>query len=129
MAARPLHAGLAYFLIVFTIAFALGIVRTLVIAPAIGATTAVVTEVPIILVVSWFAARRIVTHYALARATDRAYAGLVAFILLMLAELALAVQFGRTPAQWAASLVAVPGIIGLAGQIIFALMPLLVARR
>lgn len=129
MAARPLHAGLAYFLIVFTIAFALGIVRTLVIAPAIGATTAVVTEVPIILVVSWFAARQIVTHYALARATDRAYAGLVAFILLMLAELALAVQFGRTPAQWAASLVAVPGIIGLAGQIIFALMPLLVARR
>ena len=48
-----------------------------------------------------------------------------AFVLLMLAELALAMLgFGRTGAQFAASLATAPGLVGLGGQIAFGLMPL-----
>lgn len=127
---QAMRAGAAYFLVVFAIAFGLGVVRTLVIAPAVGATIAVMIEVPIIMVVSWFAARRIVTRHALTRPLDKAISGLTAFILLMVAELALAhLLTGQTPAQWAASLFVVPGIIGLSGQIVFALMPLLIGKR
>ena len=130
MSARPLRAGLAYFVIVFTIAFAVGVVRTLVIAPAIGATAAVMVEVPIILTVSWFAARWVVAHRVLIRPVDKAMTGLIAFVLLMLAELSLAqLLAGQTPGQWAASLFGIPGIIGLCSQIAFALMPLFVGKQ
>ena len=124
------RAGLVYFAAVFGFAFLTGIARTLVLAPAIGATMAVIVEVPLILVVSWVAARWVVARYALETSSDRAVAGGIAFVLLMDSEMVLAAALsGESPRQWAASLIAVPGMIGFAGQILFALMPLVVARR
>jgi hypothetical protein len=53
--------------------------------------------------------------------------GALAFVLTMLSELALAIAvFGQTPGGWAAAQFAVPGIFGLAGQMLFGAMPLLV---
>ncbi len=119
-------AGARYFAIVFAIAFVFGTIRTLWLAPAIGATAAVLVELPLILTVSAVAARRIVRRDRLATRGAALGAGAVAFALLMLAEAGLAVfAFGISLNAWAASLGTVPGVIGLAGQLGFALMPLL----
>ena len=119
-------AGARYFAIVFAIAFAAGAVRTIWVAPAVGATAAVLIELPIILAVSFFAARHIVAR-GLIRARSAALgAGAVAFALLMAAEVGLAtLMSGQAIDIWFASLWRVPGIIGLGGQIMFGLMPAL----
>ncbi len=123
-------AGARYFAVVFAIAFALGTIRTIWIAPAIGATAAVLVEVPIILLVSFFVARHTITGAQISSRGEALGAGAVAFAMLMVAEAGLAVLvFGQPFDVWLADLWRVPGIIGLAGQIVFALMPFLVFWR
>jgi hypothetical protein len=78
---NPFAAGLRYFLIVFAMAFAIGTVRTLLVASRTGAIIAVSLELLLVLALAWLAAL-------------------------------------ATPA----------GLLGLAGQIGFGLMPLVVAR-
>jgi hypothetical protein len=126
---RPFRAGASYFAQVFAFAFVTGVVRTLWLTPAWGATQAVIVEVPFILTFSWVVARRVARRHALRTNLARAKAGAFAFIILMGAELALAKLLNdQSPAQWASSLVVVPGVIGLAGQIGFAVMPMVVGR-
>ena len=56
--------------------------------------------------------------------------GALAFLMLMAAEARLAAGLaGARPARWAADLLRTPGWIGLAGQLLFGLMPWLAARR
>jgi hypothetical protein len=122
-----LRFGTVYFLIVFACAFVTGVVRTLFVTPALGPTLAVMAEVPLIIAVSWLVARWMVLRTVPMRRAALAMAGMIAFALLMAAEAALAKALtGQSPAQWAASLFVVPGLIGLAGQLVFALMPLIV---
>lgn len=50
--------------------------------------------------------------------------GAGAFILLLTSECVLAaVLFGRLPDQWAADLLLPAGLLGLAGQVLWALLP------
>jgi uncharacterized membrane protein len=56
----PLKARAMYFVVVFSIAFVLGTIRVLLVAPRLGETIAVMIEAPLILAVSWFASRRCV---------------------------------------------------------------------
>ena len=53
---RTLAAAAAYFALVFSAAFVMGVVRNLVVAPRTGEVAAVLIETPLILAVSWFAA-------------------------------------------------------------------------
>ena len=123
-----LFLGAFYFAIIFAVAFAAGTLRTLIVAPAIGATAAVLLEVPIIIVVSWGVARTLLRHRPLG-AGRRAQMGLAAFSLLMLAECTLAnAMFDQSPGVWATTLLTPLGLLGFAGQVIFGLMPLLVRR-
>ena len=56
--------------------------------------------------------------------------GLIAFTILMLAELTLAhLLAGQSPGQWAASLTTPAGVLGLGGQVLFGLMPWWVTGR
>jgi hypothetical protein len=65
-----------------------------------------------------------------ARVRDRALMGVVAFLLLMTAEFALSVSvFGRSGAEFMASLTTAAGMIGLAGQVFFATFPIAQLRR
>jgi len=60
----------------------------------------------------------------------RSLMGLAGFICLMALELALAIfGFGVDPGAFFRSFATPVGAIGLAGQIAFALIPILVARR
>ncbi|MFL5254137.1 MAG: hypothetical protein ACJ8AI_14800 [Rhodopila sp.] len=55
----------------------------------------------------------------------RAAMGLTAFALLMAAECVLAVLTGQAPTAYLRAMMTAAGRIGLAGQIVFALFPLL----
>lgn len=124
--ARTLLAGAAYFAIVFAAGFVLGAIRTLVLAPRVGPFAAVIVELPLMLAISWIACGKVLSRFAVpARAGPRLGVGASAFSLLMLAEVVLSlVGFGRAPSDYLAELGTPHGLLGLAGQVLFALMPL-----
>ncbi|HSF62739.1 MAG TPA: hypothetical protein VLA78_00005 [Paracoccaceae bacterium] len=125
-----LTAALAYFALVFAAGFALGTARVLLLAPRLGETGAVALELPVMIALSWLSASWVLRRRPLPPGAPRLAMGAVAFALLMGAEAALAVlAFGQTPAAWAAALATPPGALGLAGQILFALIPWLHGRR
>jgi len=125
-----ISGGIGYFAIVFIVAFGFGTVRTLWLAPAIGATGAVLVELPLILIVSFVAARLVVARVRPAPSGTAIGIGAIGFTLLMAAEAGLGVfAFGMSLSAWLASLVRVPGVFGLAGQLAFAAMPLIVSAR
>lgn len=131
MAGAAVRAGILYFAMVFAAGFVLGTIRTLVLAPRIGALGAVLTEFPLMLIIAGMACLWLVRRFDIGSAwTERLLMGVVAFVLLMVAELILSlVVFGGTAAGFVASFGTPEGAIGLAGQVAFAAMPLLVGRR
>ena len=120
--------GVAYWAIVFTIGFAFGVIRTTIVAPRLGVTTAVLLELPLILMVSALVAARLLRGRALP--TPAAIVmGVVALALTLASEAVLAIVLMQQPVGvWAASLTVVPGVIGLAGQVVFAALPVLFGR-
>ncbi len=128
---RVLTAAAVYFAIVFSLAFILGVARTLLVAPATGDVVAVLIEAPLVLLISWFAARWSTQRLSIPRrARERLAMGLAAFALLMTVETVLStLLLDRPVAQQLAALTTAAGAIGLLAQVAFAFMPLLVARR
>lgn len=118
-----LRAAVTYWALVFAVGFVLGTVRTLWLAPAVGPLAAVAIELPLILAVSWLAARRVLRWWPPQSEGAALAMGGIAFAVLMAAELGLAVAFGIAPGAWLESLATPPGLLGLAGQIGFALLP------
>lgn len=118
-------SGLIYFAAIFTFAFVMGIARVLVIAPRLGTTAAVLLEVPILIAASWVVARRLLRDRSFVL-HERAAMGAIAFTLTMASEAVLSrVMREESIIEWAASLVTPLGLIGLAGQVAFAAMPVL----
>ena len=123
---RAIVAGLVYFLLVFAAGFALGAVRTLFVAPRLGETLAVIIELPLMLVISWIACGAVLKRIDLPpQIFLRLLMGACAFEFLMIAEFALAhFAFSQSIDSFFAGLTRTPGALGLAGQIAFALFPL-----
>lgn len=123
---RAALAGLAYFFAAFAVGFVLGAFRTIVLVPRIGETLAVMAELPVILAASWWMCKAIVRKVSVPRRTrSRLAMGAVAFGLLMAAEAALSMWgFGMSPAEFMSRHLTAHGLIGLAGQVVFALFPL-----
>lgn len=127
---RVLKAAATYWAIVFSVGFALGTVRVLWVIPRIGLVPATLLELPLILAGSWFAAGWLVRRFGITRAGEALTVGALAFAILMAAECALAgVLSGQSPAQWFASLGQPNALLGLAGQVVFALLPWWRVRR
>ena len=120
-------AGLAYGLIVFAIGFALGAIRVLAVAPRVGATAAVTLEAPIMLAASWKTATFCIARFGVAATIRvRIAMGLVAFATLTAGELGLSLlAFGRPLADFLQGYATLPGLIGLAAQVAFAMIPLI----
>ena len=115
----------AYFMTVFALAFAMGVVRTLIIAPRVGPTVAVCLEVPLLLVASWVIAGRLLSQRPL-ELRERVAVGAIAFGLTMASEALLSgLLRDQSVIEWAATLLSPLGLIGLAGQLGFAAMPAL----
>jgi hypothetical protein len=129
-ALRATKAGALYAIVVFSIGFILGTIRVLLLAPRLGATTAVIIEAPIILAVSWFVCRWCVDRLEVRRTVPtRSWMGLVAFLVLMSAEVGLGAVFGRSLADQLAAFKFPPGAIGLGAQVIFAMFPVIQGSR
>jgi hypothetical protein len=119
-------AGLCYFAIVFAAGFVLGAIRILYVIPRIGETGAVLLELPLMLIISWSVCGIVVRRFSLPHGMRRAVMAGTAFILLLLAEAALAqFAFGISATKFLDALASPNGAIGLAGQIAFTLFPLM----
>jgi hypothetical protein len=123
-------AGAAYFALVFAAGFALGFVRVLWIAPQVGVMWAELIEAPLMLVATVLAARWTVRRFRMpAAALPRLRMGLAALGLLMFAELAGVLWLrGLSIAEYVATRDPVSGSVYVALLVLFAGMPLLVAR-
>ena len=128
---RALLAGLVYVAVVFAAAFAIGVIRVLVLAPRLGEPVAVLLEVPAVLALSWWICGLLVRRFAVGPDTaGRLAMGGLAFVVLQATEAGLAVTaFGQSPSQYLAGFTTLAGVIGLSGQIGFALIPLVRRRR
>ena len=122
-----LAAATRYALTVFAAGFLLGAFRVLWLAPRLGPTAAVALELPLILAVAWIACRRTATSVPTTPRARLAMGG-IAFLLLMAAEALIGTAFGRGLAAQIRELTSAAGLLGLAGQIAFALFPLLQLR-
>lgn len=125
-----LKAGAAYFAIVFAAGFALGTARVLAIAPRLGETLAIILELPIMLIVSWYACSTVIRRMAVPQALpERLTMAACAFVLLMAAEAALGIAvFGQTAAGYLSGFAEPGKMLGLAAQLVFAAFPLIVSR-
>ncbi len=124
---KALLAGTLYFALIFALGFVLGTLRVLWLMPLVGQTLAVLAEQPVMLTASWFAARWLLRRYGFQSVRDRAVMGGIALVLLFIAEIALGFTlFNQSLTRSLTEALVLPGLIGLIGQIIFGLMPLLV---
>ena len=126
-----LKAGVLYFALVFGAGFVLGTIRTLWIVPSFGTRMAELMETPIMLVVTVFAARWVVRRLAIPPAPSRRLAvGFVALGLLLVAEFTVVLGLrGLTIGEYFANRDPVAGMVYIVMLGVFAIMPLLVARR
>jgi hypothetical protein len=126
---RATKAGSLYAIIVFLIGFILGTIRVLLLVPRLGETTAVSIEAPIMLAASWLVCGWCLDRLDVAATIPaRSLLGLVAFLVLMLAEVGLGAVLGRSLADQLANYGSPAGAIGLAAQVIFATFPVIQIR-
>jgi hypothetical protein len=128
---RVLKAGMLYFVLVFGAGFVLGTIRSLWIVPMFGTRTAELLETPIMFVVTVLAARWTVRRLAVPSTPPvRLGMGFVARGLLLVAEFTLVLWlWGMSIREYFASRDPVAGTVYYVMLAVFAVMPLLVARR
>ena len=122
-----LKAGFFYFLGVFAVGFILGALRTIFLVPYTGPVIAVLAEIPLMLLFAWHLCRLLSEKWAIpSEISDRLVMGLVAFACLLAGELLIALQLqdGRM-ADFFLMFDLPETRIGLAGQIAFALFPVI----
>jgi hypothetical protein len=122
-----LKAGAVYFALVFLAGFILGVVRTLLIEPVVGETSAVLLELPFMLTVSWIVCRWILKRiHVHGNVGARLFMGAAALVLLLAAEAGLSLTLAELSLQQHFGLYLKPAAqLGLLAQIVFALIPLI----
>ncbi len=130
MIRRATAGGAVYFASVFLIGAGLGTGRILLLEPNLGPVPATLMELPLMIGASWLICGWVVKRLAVpADRSARLLMGGAAFLLLMAAELALTVFVSRgSIAGHFQAYRDSARLIGLAGQIVFAALPLVQAR-
>jgi hypothetical protein len=128
---RLLKAGALYFALVFGAGFVLGPIRILWVVPRVGERTAELMEAPIMLGVIVLAARWIARRVAVPPTPSRLLGvGVVALGLLIVVEFTVVLWLrGLTIGEYFAKRDPVAGTAYIMMLGVFAVMPLLVARR
>ncbi len=121
-------AGAGLFGLVFAAGFVLGTIRELALRPAIGPDAARLLELPVMIALSWLAARWILRRAGPGSAIWQFEVGLVAFLLLMAAELALGILLlGGSLSAFIADLFTLTGLLSFLAQALLIVMPRLAA--
>jgi hypothetical protein len=128
--ARVVGAGLLYFALTFGAGFLLGPIRILWLEPRLGARTAELLEIPVMVGVTFLAARWVTGRLAVPPAAGpRLGVGVLAAALLLAAEFGLVLRLrGLTLEDYFASRDPVSGSAYYASVLLLALFPLLVNR-
>jgi len=120
----------AYFAAVFSIGFVLGVARGLWIAPWLGERVAELAEMPVMVVVSYLAARTLMPLGRDLGSRGAALVGGAALALLICAELAVVFFVrGQRLDDYVASRDPVSGSAYVLALLLFAAMPAIVVRR
>lgn len=121
-------AGAGLFGLVFAAGFVLGTFRELVLRPAIGPDVARLLELPVMITLSWLSARWILRRAGKRSARWQFEVGLIAFLLLMAAEMALAILIlGRGLSAFITDLFTLTGMLSFLAQALLIVMPRLAA--
>lgn len=128
---RFLLSAFDYFALVFGAGFLLAMIRIPWLAPQFGVRVAELVEMPLMWAVIFFAARWIVRRPAEPPSpAARLGVGLLALALLLLAEFTMVLWLqGQTISQALANRDPVAGAVYALSLVLFAIMPLLVARK
>ena len=126
-----LKAGLCYFALTFGAGFLLGPLRIFLMVPQVGVRAAELAELPVMIIVTWLAARWTIRRFRVPLSTgSRLVMGVVAFALLLAAEFALVLPLrGLTLEQYFATRDPVSSVAYYASLVLLALMPLIVERK
>ena len=129
--APAIKAGLCYFALTFGAGFMLGPLRILVLMPRVGARVAELAELPVMILVTWLAARWTVRRFRVpSSARLRLVMGALAFALLLAAEFSLVLPLrGLTLELYFATRDPISGIAYYAALVLLALMPVVVERE
>jgi len=127
---RVIRAGLLYFALTFGAGFVLGPFRILVLVPRLGARTAELVEMPVMIAITWLAARWTTQRLGVPPGLGpRLSMGVLAGALLLLAEFTLVLRLrGLTLDEYFATRDPVSGTAYYAAVLLLVLMPLLVNR-
>jgi hypothetical protein len=127
---QVVKAGALYFALVFAVGFVLGAIRTLWVVPRVGARTAELMEMPIMLAVTIVAARWIVLCLSVPMMwSARLGMGSMALFLMLIAEFRFVLWFrGLSIRDYLATRDPVSGTAYYLLLIVFAVMPFL-ARK
>ena len=130
MTGRVVRAGLLYFALTFGAGFVLGPVRILWLVPRVGARVAELLELPVMVFISWLAARWVTRRLAVPpRTGPRLAMGALAGALLLAAEFSLVLRLrGMTLEEYFATRDPVSGAAYYGAVVLLVLMPLLVSR-
>jgi len=125
-----LKAGTLYFVLVFGTGFLLGMVRVPFLVPHLGVRAAELIEMPLMFIAIILAAGYISRLFALPSVgIVRLSVGVLALALVVIAELSFALLLqGQSAVQYIASRDPVSGAAYLITLVLFALMPLILAR-
>lgn len=133
---KILRAAFLYWLLAFAAGFVLGALRVMLVEPMLATwlqgyalLAAVAIEAPIMLTVSWFAAAWVLGRRSAWTPAETLGMGGLAWLLLQLAELGLALAMGLSTAAYLEKLTTLAGVLGVALQLLFAFIPLLVLWR
>jgi len=128
---RLILAGASYFAVVFACGFAFGAVREIFVTPALGPFAATLVEAPLMMAVSYAAARWILSSMpADPGLGGRAIIGASALVFLLVTEMLFSLLLrGLSFAAWWEHFVTPQGALSLALFLAFAIMPALVRAR
>jgi hypothetical protein len=125
---RVVRAGLLYFALTFGAGFVLGPLRILILVPRLGTRTAELLELPVMIGITWLAARWVTRRLAVPlRTAPRLAMGAIAGALLLAAEFTLVLRLrGLTLEEYFATRDPVAGAAYYAAVLLLVVMPLLV---
>jgi len=128
---RHLKTGLVYFTLVFGAGFTLGPMRIFWLVPKVGVRTAELVESPIMILVTWLAARWVVRRFMVPDSISvRLVIGGFALLLLVSAEVAVGVALrGMSASETITARDPVSGGVYLLSLALYGLMPTLTLRR
>jgi hypothetical protein len=129
--AQWIRAALLYFSGIFGVGFLLGIIRVVWLVPQVGARSAELLEMPLMVLASFGAATWIVRRSRIPYSKSECLAwGLVALLFMIGAELAVAVLLLNVPiSNVVTRRDSISGVAYVFALLLFALLPLFVGRR